>query len=94
LTSNFSLGLVTKQVLGWILESFPLDLAQVEPAIVAHKINDSVELLVDEVGIIADYRYADDGHGLVVLMVNFGNRDIESAFEPAYKALDYASFSL
>ncbi len=36
-------------------ERFPLDLAKVESAIVAHKINDGVELLVYEVSLVADY---------------------------------------
>lgn len=69
-------------------------MAQVEPAVVAHKINDGVELTVDEVGVVADYRYTYEGGGLAVLVVNLGDRYIESAFEPADQALDYASFSL
>lgn len=59
-------------------------MAQIEPAVVTHKVNDGVELLVYKVRIVADYRYTDDGKGLIVLVVNFGNRDIESAFEPPY----------
>ena len=36
-------------------ERFPLDLSEVESAIVAHKINDGVELLVYEVCVVANY---------------------------------------
>ena len=36
-------------------ESFPLDLAEVESAVVAHKINDGVKLPVYEVCVVADY---------------------------------------
>ena len=68
----------------WFLrESFPFDLTQIEPAVVTHKINYRVELLVYEVGVVADYWYTDDGEGLAVLVVNFWNWDVESAFEPA-----------
>ncbi len=36
-------------------ESFPLDLSEVESAIVAHKIDDGVKLLVYEMRVVADY---------------------------------------
>jgi hypothetical protein len=36
-------------------ESFPLDLAEIESAIVAHKIYNDVKLLVYEVCVVADY---------------------------------------
>jgi len=52
-------------------ECFPLDLAKVESAIIAHKINDGVELLVYEIRLVADERYRNDRTGLVVLTVNF-----------------------
>lgn len=39
----------------FLREGFPLDLAQIESPIVAHKINYGVELLVYEVGVVADY---------------------------------------
>ncbi len=52
-------------------ESLPLDLSEVESAIVAHKINDGVELLVYEMRVVADFRYTDNRTGLAVLMVNF-----------------------
>ncbi len=75
-------------------ERFPLDLSEVESAIVAHKINDGVELLIYEVCVVADYWYTDYGAGLAVLMVNFRDWDIEPAFQSAYYTLDDTSFSL
>ena len=36
-------------------EGFPLDLSDVESAIVTHKIYNGVKLLVYEVGVVADY---------------------------------------
>ncbi len=65
------------------LKRFSLDLAEIESAIVAHKINDGVKLLVYEVCVVTDYWYTDDSTGLVVLMVNFGNWDIEPAPQSA-----------
>ena len=46
-------------------------MAQIESAVITHKINYSVELLVYELRVVADYRYTDDGCGLAVLTVNF-----------------------
>jgi len=50
-----------------------MDLSEVESAIVPHKINDGVKLLVYEVSLVADYCYRNNRTGLAVLMVNFRN---------------------
>ena len=68
-------------------------MAEIESAIVAHKINDGVKLLVYEVGVVADYWYTDDSTGLVVLMVNFWDGDIEPALQSADQAFNDTSFS-
>jgi len=54
-------------------ESFPLDLAEVEPAIVTHKFYNGVKLTVYEVRVVADYCHTNDSTGFTVLTVNFGN---------------------
>ncbi len=47
--------LISLQDADFLREGFPFDLAQIEPAVVAHKINYSVKLLVYEVRVVADY---------------------------------------
>jgi len=64
---------MTKVLILELRERFPVDLAKVESAIVAHKINNGVKLLVYEMRLVADYRYRNNRTGLAVLMVNFGN---------------------
>ena len=54
-------------------EDFAFDLSEVEPAIVAHKIDDSIKLLVYEASFVADYCYRDNRAGLAVLMVDLGD---------------------
>jgi hypothetical protein len=76
------------------LEGFALDSSQVEPSVVAHKIKNRIELLINEAGLVTDNRNTHYGGILAVLMVNLGDRDIESAPEPPDKALDDAPFSL
>jgi hypothetical protein len=48
-------------------------LAEIESAIVAHKIYNGVKLLVYEVSFVANYCYRNNRTGLAVLMVDFGN---------------------
>jgi len=54
-------------------ENFPLDLAEVESAVVAHKFYNGVKLPVYEVSVVADYCHTDDSTGFAVLTANFGN---------------------
>ena len=75
-------------------EGFSFDLAEIESAVILHKVDDFVELLVYEDGFVRDYSNSDDGAGFAVIMVDFGNRDIESALESADNAFDDASFLL
>jgi hypothetical protein len=77
-----------------VLEGFAFDLSEIEPAVVAHKIKNSIELPVDEVGLITDNRNTDNCRILAVLMVNFRDRDIKSALEPPDKAFNDAPLSL
>ena len=54
-------------------EGFALDIAEVESAIVTHKIDDGIELLVDEARVVGNYCSGDDGVCFAVLMLNLGN---------------------
>jgi len=47
--------LISLQDADFLRERFPFDLARIESAVVAHKINDGVKLLVNEVRVVADY---------------------------------------
>ncbi len=69
-------------------------MSEVEPAVIAHKTEDRIELLIDEAGLVADNCNADDRDTFAVLMIDFGDRDIKSALEPPDDALDNAPFSL
>lgn len=77
-----------------LLEGFALHLSEKEPAVFTHKINYRIKLLVDKTSLVADYRNADNRNALAVLVVDFRDRDVESALEPPYDALDNAPLSL
>lgn len=74
--------------MSYISKLFPFDLAEEETAIASHKLYNGVELLIYKASFVADYCYCDNRAGLVVLMVNLRNRNIESAFKSADEALD------
>ncbi len=61
-------------------ECFPLDLSEVESAVVLHKLDDGVKLLIYKDAVIRYHSSSDNRRGLAVLMVNLGNGDVESAF--------------
>ena len=69
-------------------------MSEVEPAVVAHKAEDCIELLVDELSIVADHGNTQNGDTFAVLVVDFGNRDIEPALEPPDKAFNDAPLAL
>ena len=75
-------------------EGFALDLSEIEPAVIPHEIKNRVELLLDEAGLIADNCDADNRDALTVLVIDFRDRDIETALEPPDDALDNTSFAL
>ena len=75
-------------------EGFALDLSEIEPAVITHKTENRIELLVNELSIVADNCNADDSNGFAVLVVHFGYRDIEPALKPANEALDYTPLAL
>ena len=54
-------------------EGFALDIAEVESAIVTHKIGDGIELLLCEARVVGNYNSGDDGGCFAVLMLNLGN---------------------
>jgi len=76
------------------VERFALDLAEVESAIVTHKLDNGIKLLVYESRIVRDHCDRDNSTCLAILMVNLCNRYIESAFQAADKAFDDASLIL
>jgi hypothetical protein len=65
------------------VECLSFDLAEVKPAVRTHKVDDFIELLIDESAVVGDYRDSNDSTAFVILMVNLSDGDIESAFEPA-----------
>ena len=69
-------------------------MSEIEPAVVAHETNDGVELTVYELSVVADDCNADNGDALAVLMIDFRDRDVESALEPPDDALDNAPLFL
>ncbi len=54
-------------------EFFPLDLAENEPAVIAHKVDNRVKLLVYKPTFITHNGNSDNTSGAVVLLLNFGN---------------------
>jgi len=54
-------------------EGFALDIAEVESAIITHKSDDGIKLLVDETRVVRNYCDGDDGACFAVLMLNLGN---------------------
>jgi hypothetical protein len=75
-------------------KGFSFDLSEIEPAVVAHEIEDRIELLVNELRIVADNCNTEHGDTFAVLMVHFRYRDIESALEPPGEAFDNAPLAL
>ena len=69
-------------------------MSEIEPAVVAHKIENRVELSVDELGIVADYCNADNGDAFAILVVHLRDRDIKPALEPADQAFNDAPLAL
>ncbi len=63
-----------------LIKRFPFDLAQVESAIPLHKAYDCIELTVYKAAVVADDGYAYNCAHFAVIMVNFGDGDIEPAF--------------
>jgi len=76
------------------LKCFALDLSEKEPAVIPHKIENRIELLLDEAGVVADNCNADNRDILAVLVIDFRDRDIEPALEPTDDALDNAPLAL
>ena len=66
-----------------LLKGFSFDLPEEEPPVVPHKIKNRIELFIDKAGLVADNSNTENGYALAVLMVDFGDRDIEPALEPA-----------
>jgi hypothetical protein len=73
---------------------FPIDLTENEAAVIAHKVDYRVELLVDKAAFIAHNCNSNDCARAVILLLNFGNRNIKPALEPAYQTFHNASFAL
>ncbi len=55
--------------------------AERETAVTAHKVDDFIELLVDKTSVVRDQGYCDYRAGPGVVVVHFGNRDVEPVFE-------------
>lgn len=68
------------------------DCAEIEPAVVAHKIGDGFELAFDKGFVVANDGDAESGDDFAVVVVNFGNGYIEPALQPADYAFDDAAF--
>ncbi len=62
-------------------EGFTFDGAECESAVVANEVNDFIELLIDETRVVRDDGHSDDGTGLYIIVVHFGDRDVEAAFQ-------------
>jgi hypothetical protein len=75
-------------------EGFTFDLSEEEPAVVPHKIQNRIELPVNELSIVADHSDTEHGDTFAVLVVHFRYRDIEPALEPADEAFNNAPFAL
>ena len=75
-------------------ESFSFDFSEVESSVIVHEVNDGVELTVYERRFVGDYHYRHNGRGLVVVMIDFSDGDVEPALEAADEALYYAPFFL
>jgi len=73
-------------------ENFAFDCSEVEPAVVTHKSCDGLKLAFDKGLVIGDDGDADGGDKFAVVVVNFGNRDVESALQPANNAFDDTAF--
>jgi hypothetical protein len=63
------------------LEGFAFNRAECETAVTAHKVDDFIKLPIDETCIVRDDGHCDDRTGLNIVVVHFGNRDIEPALE-------------
>jgi hypothetical protein len=72
--------------------NFTFDCAEVEPAVVAHKIGNGFELAFDKRFVVADDSDTESSDEFAVVVVNFGNRNIESALQPADDAFDDTAF--
>ena len=75
-------------------EGFSFDLSEIKPAVIAHKIQDRIELLVNELSIVADHSNTEHGDTFAVLVVHFRYRDIEAALEPTDEAFNDAPLAL
>ena len=77
-----------------ILKGFAFDQTEVAPAVIPHKIENRIELLVYELSIVADNCDADNSDAFAVLVVHFRYRDIEPALEPPDEAFNDAPLAL
>lgn len=75
-------------------EGFAFNSSEVEPPVVSHKIEDRIELFVDELGIVADNCNAYNSDAFTVLVVHFRYRDIEPALEPPDEAFNDTALAL
>ena len=69
-------------------------MSEEESPVVAHKTEDRIELLIDKLSIVADNCNPDDSDGFAVLIIDFGDRDIEPALKPPDHALDDTPLAL
>ena len=69
-------------------------MSEIKSAVSLHKINNGIELPVDETAVIGHCCYCKAGTGFIVLMVNLGNGNIEPVFQSADDALYDTSLSL
>ena len=69
-------------------------MSEIEPAVFPHETNDGVKLTVYELSFVTDDCYTDNRADLAVLVIDFRDRDVETALEPTDDALDDAPLSL
>ena len=75
-------------------ECFSFDGAEVESAVVSHKMGDGFELAFDKGFVVARNCDTERGDLFAVIMVDFRNGYVEAALQPADDGFDYAALLL
>ena len=73
---------------------FAFDCAEVEAAVVSHKSYDGFELTLDKGVVVADDGDAEGGDDFAVVVLDFGDGDVEAALQAADNAFDDAALIL
>jgi hypothetical protein len=75
-------------------EDFSYNLANVKAAVISHKANNLIKLLLNETSVIRHRSDADERCRFTVVAIDLGDRDVVAAFQSFDNAFDDVAFIL